>query len=189
MPLAGLTAWQTLVDTAAIEEGQRVLIHAAAGGVGHLAVQIAKARGAHVIGTASGSKQGFLAELGADQTIDYTEANFEDEIDEPVDLVVDLVGGDEQGGRSLEILADGGLLIAVPSGVTDALLEAARARGKRATGFLVEPDHAGLASLAALSEEGSLRVKLDEVFDLADAAKAHEHAAVGHGMGKTVLRI
>ena len=96
MPLAGLTAWQTLVDTAALEAGQRVLIHAAAGGVGHLAVQIAKARGAHVIGTASGSKQTFLAELGVDQAIDYTEASFEDEIDE----------------RSLEVLTEGGLLIA-----------------------------------------------------------------------------
>ena len=189
LPLAGLTAWQILVDTAGVQPGDRVLIHAASGGVGHLAVQIAKARGAHVIGTASGAKHEFLAGIGIDQVIDYKEARFEDEIDEPVDLVVDLVGGDEQGTRSLSVLKEGGLLIAVPGGVSDELLAAAEKQGKRGGGILVEPDHAGLMNLAQLIADGSLRVEIDEVFPLEDAAAAHIHLERGHGPGKTVLRI
>ena len=189
LPLAGLTAWQILVDTAAVEPGQRVLVHAAAGGVGHLAVQIAKARGAHAIGTASGDKHGFLASIGIDQAIDYSATRFEDEIHEPVDLVVDLVGGDEQGTGSLTVLRDGGLLIAVPGGVSDDLLAAAEDQGKRAGGILVEPDRAGLENLARLVESDSLRVEVDEEFPLADAAAAHAHLEGGHGAGKTVLRV
>jgi len=113
LPLAGLTAWQALVETAGIGPGQRALILAAAGGVGHLAVQIAKARGAYVIGTASSAKHAFLAELGADEAIDYTSEAVEERVRD-VDVVLDLVGS-ETSGAALSTLRDGGLFIVVPS--------------------------------------------------------------------------
>jgi NADPH:quinone reductase-like Zn-dependent oxidoreductase len=188
LPLAGLTAWQALVDTAAVEEGTRVLIHAAAGGVGHLAVQVAKARGAHVIGTGRAGKHGFLRDLGVDQPIDYTAQPFEEAVVD-VDVVLDLVGGDDHGLRSLQTLRQGGLLIAVPEGVSDAVAAAADRQSKRATGLLVEPDAAGLESLAALADQGRLRVAIEERFSLAQAAEAHERLEHGRARGKVVLTI
>src|SRR5262245_2509297 len=113
LPLAVLTAWQALVETADVQPGQRVLVLGAAGGVGHLAVQIAKARGAHVIGTASAQKHAFLAELGADEAVDYTEQPVEEAVAD-VDVVLDLVG-DESTARAVGTLRDGGLFILVPS--------------------------------------------------------------------------
>src|SRR3954468_13810554 len=107
LPLAGLTAWQALVDVAQVGPGTRVLIHAAAGGVGHLAAQIASSRGAHVIGTAREEKHDFLGELGVDEPIDYSAGPFEEAVSE-VDVVLDLVGGEDYGLRSLETLRDGG---------------------------------------------------------------------------------
>lgn len=187
LPLAGLTAWQILVDAARLSEGQRVLIHAAGGGVGHLAVQIAKAHGARVIGTASEGKHNFLRRIGAEQVIDYRSERFEDAIDEPVDLVVDLVGGTEQGERSLSVLREDGLLVGVPSGVDEELIDRAAEQGKRATGFLVEPDRAGLEGLAALVADGGLHVEIERSFPLADAAEAHAHADRGGAVGKLVL--
>src|SRR4051794_33103771 len=169
LPLAGLTAWQALVDTAGVGDGDRVLIHAAAGGVGHLAVQIAKARGAHVIGTARAEKHDFLRELGVDEPIDYTAGSFEKAVGD-VDVVMDLVGGDDYGLRSLQTLREGGLMIAIPEGVTDAVATAAEEQSKRATGLLVEPDAAGLQSLAALAADGRLNVAIEATFPLAQAA-------------------
>ena len=113
LSLAGLTAWQCLVDIADVQPGQRVLIHAAAGGVGHLAVQIAKARGAHVIGTASAGKHPLLHDLGIDEAVDYRAEAFE-RVVEPVDLVYDLIGG-ETAVRSLDVLRPDGRLICLPS--------------------------------------------------------------------------
>jgi NADPH:quinone reductase-like Zn-dependent oxidoreductase len=118
LPLAGLTAWQTVVDTAGVGQGDRVLIHAAAGGVGHLAVQVAKARGAHVIGTARSEQHDFLRELGVDEQIDYTKEAFEEAVSE-VDAVIDLVGTEDYGLRSLQVLREGGVLVEVPSGVSE----------------------------------------------------------------------
>ena len=106
LPLAGLTAWQALVDVAKVGEGTRVLVHAAAGGVGHLAVQIAKARGAHVIGTAREEKHDFLRDLGVDEPIDYTARPFEEAVSD-VDVVLDLVAGSDYGLRSLQTLRRG----------------------------------------------------------------------------------
>jgi NADPH:quinone reductase-like Zn-dependent oxidoreductase len=186
LPLAGLTAWQSLVDTAEVGEGDRVLVHAAAGGVGHLAVQIAKARGAYVIGTARAEKHAFLRELGADEPIDYTARSFEEAVAD-VDVVLDLVGGDDYGLRSLETLREDGLLIAVPGGVSDAVATAADERSKRATDLLVEPDAAGLESLAALVERGRLGVVVEESFPLARAAEAHQRLQYGRARGKIVL--
>jgi NADPH:quinone reductase-like Zn-dependent oxidoreductase len=186
LPLAGLTAWQTVVDTAGVGEGDRVLIHAAAGGVGHLAVQVAKARGAHVIGTARSEQHDFLRELGIDEQIDYETEAFEESISE-VDVVIDLVGTEEYGLRSLQILREGGVLVEVPSGVNESVLAAAEEEFKRATGFLVEPDHLGLESLAALAEEGRLRIVVDVTFPLERAAEAHEYLQSGKARGKVVL--
>jgi NADPH:quinone reductase-like Zn-dependent oxidoreductase len=188
LPLGGLTAWQALVDTAGIGEGDRVLVHAAAGGVGHLAVQIAKARGAHVIGTARAEKHDFLRDLGTDEPIDYTARPFEDAV-RGVDVVLDLIGDDDYGLRSLQTLREHGLLIAPPEGVSDAVAAAADEQSKRATDLLVEPDAAGLESLAALADQGRLRVVIEQSFPLAQAAEAHERLQYGRARGKIVLTV
>lgn len=188
LPLAGLTAWQVLVDTARLTEGQRVLIHAAAGGVGHLAVQIAKARGAYVIGTAREAKHDFLRSLGADETVDYTAVAFEEAVRE-VDVVMDNIGDPDHLRRSMRTLRPGGLLVAVPSGGDPAILQEARDQGLRMTGFLVEPDRGGLLELAALVDSGRLRPEVASVLPLADAAKAHELVETGRTRGKVVLTV
>lgn len=190
VPLAGLTAWQALVATAKVEPGRRVLIHGAAGGVGHLAVQFAKHLGAHVIGTASAAKHDWLRSLGADEVIDYRTERFEDVVHD-VDVVLDLVGDgrDDTSTRSLATLRPGGLLIAVPSGASAGLLEAAHAQGLRATGFLVEPDGAALIRIAALIDAGTVTVGLDDVLPLEEAAEAHRRGEAGKTRGKLVLHV
>jgi NADPH:quinone reductase-like Zn-dependent oxidoreductase len=188
LPLAGLTAWQVLVDTARVEPGQRVLITAAGGGVGHLAVQIAKARGADVIGTASRGKHDFVGELGADEVLD-SELAVDDlaaSVD-GVDVALDLVGG-EASVRWLAALRPGGLLVPI-TGAGPGIGEVAAARGMRATSFLVEPDARGLEALAALVDAGQLRVEIDTALPLAEAAKAHEISQSGHARGKIVLEV
>lgn len=185
LPLAGLTAWQSLVDCARVQPGQRVLVHAGAGGVGHLAVQIAKARGAHVIATASAAKHDLLAELGVDQAVDYRTQKFE-EVVEPVDVVYDLIGGDV-APRSFEVLRPDGIMIVLPSAAAAAAVEAARDRGLDVRGLVVEPDGDGLEELAALVERGALRVLVDETFPLDRAADAHRLGEQGRTTGKIVL--
>jgi NADPH:quinone reductase-like Zn-dependent oxidoreductase len=187
LPLAGLTAWQALAETADVQPGQRVLVLAAAGGVGHLAVQIAKARGAYVLGTARAGKHGFLSGLGADEAIDYTTESAVERIRD-VDVVLDLVGG-EPGLAALPALRDGGLFISVPSaaGLT-ALLDLAAGR-VRVTGILVEPDRAGMEALAGLAAAGALRPHVSETFGLGDAARAHEQGETGRTRGKLVLTL
>ena len=186
LPLAGLTAWQALVDLAGVGDGDRILIHAAAGGVGHLAVQIAKARGAYVFGTARAAKHDFLRELGVDEPIDYTTTPWEQTLSD-LDLVLDPIGTDDYGLRSLETLREDGLLIVVPGGVSEAVVAAAREQSKRASGIQVEPDYCGLESLAALAEEGKLSVAIDETFPLAQASEAHQRLEDGRTQGKIVL--
>jgi NADPH:quinone reductase-like Zn-dependent oxidoreductase len=180
LPLAGLTAWQALVETAAVSEGQRVLVHAAAGGVGHLAVQLAHWRGAHVLGTASTAKHGLLRALGADELIDYRTHEFEEEI-APVDLVLDM--GSIYGDRSLRVLRPGGVLITGPG---DGAV--ATSGEHRVAAMLVEPDGHALERLAELVEAGDLRVHVSATADLADAAKLHVEGQAGRLTGKTVLR-
>ncbi|WP_067820228.1 NADP-dependent oxidoreductase [Actinomadura kijaniata] len=184
IPLAALTAWQALVDTAGLRRGQRVLVHAAAGGVGHLAVQIAKARGAYVVGTASAPKHDFVRGLGADEVVDYTTADFA-EVVRDVDVVLDAVGG-EYGPRSLRTLRRGGVLVSIVNHVRD--LDVDR-YGVRAEEMLVEADHASMKQVAALVEAGRLRVAIDSVFPLADAAGAHERGETGRVTGKVVLTV
>jgi NADPH:quinone reductase-like Zn-dependent oxidoreductase len=186
LPLAGLTAWQALVDTARVRAGQRVLVHAAAGGVGHLAVQIAKARGAYVLGTARAAKHDFLRSIGVDEPIDYTAVDFTTAAGD-IDVVVDLIGG-EYGGRSLRVLRPGGLLVAVTGAGPATLLMAEKAE-VRAAQLLVEPDHAGLEGLAALVDAGQLRVHLETVLPLEQAARAHELGESGRTTGKIVLSL
>jgi NADPH:quinone reductase-like Zn-dependent oxidoreductase len=185
LPLASLTAWQALVDTADIQPGQRVLIHAAAGGVGHLAVQIAKARGAHVIGTARAAKHEFLRGLGADELVDYTEQDFT-EVVRDIDVVVDTVGG-SYWTRSLSTLRPGGTLLSLLPPDETFPTESGRAAGRRAVFVLVEPDHAGLRRVAELVESERLRVEVAAVFPLEEVGKAHELGETARTTGKIVL--
>ncbi|MHA7959935.1 NADP-dependent oxidoreductase [Streptomyces sp. L500] len=187
IPLAALTAWQVLVDAADVRPGQRVLIHAAAGGVGHLAVQIAKERGAYVIGTASAPKHALLRELGADETVDYRNQDFT-EID-PVDLVFDTIGGDT-ADRSLDVLKPGGQLIniAIRSYAED-LPERAAARGVRFRPLLVEADQEGMRSIADLMRAGRLKAVVEAVFPLEQAAKGHALGDTNRVTGKVVLTV
>jgi NADPH:quinone reductase-like Zn-dependent oxidoreductase len=186
LPLAGLTAWQIVVDTIQLQDGDDLLIHGAAGGVGHLAVQIAKARGANVIATARAEQADWLRRLGADQVIDYRSERFEDLISD-LDAAIDFPGS--YGERSLQTLRPGGMLVSVPGGVPQEVLDLAARNKRRATGFLVEPDPVGLAGLSHLIESGHLQVKVDRAFDLEDAAEAHRLAEAGHSGGKIVLRV
>ncbi|MEW9554441.1 NADP-dependent oxidoreductase [Nonomuraea sp. NPDC050783] len=189
-PLAALTAWQSLVDTAALARGQRVLVHAAAGGVGHLAVQIARHLGAYVIGTASAAKHDWLRSLGADEVIDYTTTRFEEAVRD-VDVVLDMAGEahDRTSTRSLEVLRPGGLLVMVSSSAAPELIDRARERGLRATGILVEPDGAALARIAELIDKGELSAEVEEVYPLAQAAEAHRRGEQGRTRGKIVLNV
>jgi NADPH:quinone reductase-like Zn-dependent oxidoreductase len=188
LPLAALTAWQALVDIAGVKAGQRVLVHAAAGGVGHLAVQMAKARGAHVIGTASAAKHEFLRGLGADELIDYRNVDFAEAVGD-VDVVIDTMGGD-YGPRSLRTLHRGGVIVSlVLSNMAEGLNAQAEELGIRAESMLVEPDYAGMRAIAALAETGRLRAEIDTVLPLEEAAKAHERGETGRTTGKIVLTV
>jgi len=186
LPLAGLTAWQIVVDTLRVQDGDDVLIHGGAGGVGHLAVQVAAARGATVIATARREQADFLAGLGAARTLDYRDDDFDRHLAE-LDSVIDFTG--RYGERSLAVMRPGATLVSVPSGVDPELRDLAAAQKKRVTGILVEPDPVGLAGLCDLIERGRLEIEVDEVFDLERAADAHRHAEAGHGAGKILLRV
>ncbi|CAL9345492.1 2-haloacrylate reductase [Streptomyces sp. enrichment culture] len=187
LPLAALTARQALVDTAHVTAGQRVLIHAAAGGVGHLAVQIAKSLGAYVIGTASAPKHDFVRSLGADEVIDYRTTDFRDAVRD-VDMVLDTLSGDTRT-RSLDVLRPGGVLVSILGGTDPDEPAKAAARGVRVETMLVEADHAGMTAVAELVESGALRVHVESVFPLADAAKAHAMGETGRTTGKIVLTV
>ncbi|MBO0872575.1 MAG: NADP-dependent oxidoreductase [Pseudonocardia sp.] len=186
LPLAGLTAWQALVETARLQAGQRVLVHAAAGGVGHLAVQIAKSRGAYVIGTAGPARHRMLGELGLDEVINYQGTAFE-QVVEPVDLVLDLVGG-EVATRSLDALRPGGLLLSVAGAASDTA-ELAADRGLRVVAILVEPDGHGLEQLSELVRAKRLRPLVERTFPLERASEAHRLSEAGHTAGKIVLTV
>jgi NADPH:quinone reductase-like Zn-dependent oxidoreductase len=187
LPLAGLTAWQIVVDTIRVQDGDDVLIHGGAGGVGHLAVQIAAARGAAVTATARREQADLLARLGAARTFDYRDDDFDRRVSD-LDSVIDFTGG--YGERSLAVLRPGGTLVSVPSGVDPRLRELGEVQRKRVIGILVEPDPVGLAGLCDLIERGRLEIEVDRVFDLERAGDAHRHAERGgHGAGKIVLRV
>lgn len=184
VPLAGLTAWQVLFDTAKLEAGQTILIHAAAGGVGHLAVQLAKWKGAYVIGTASARNADFLREIGVDEVVDYTAAPFEDVV-KPVDVVLNCAGGD-LSERSVKVLKPGGFLSWITGGISQ---ERAAELGIRAGGILVHTSGEQLAELARLIDGGSVKPHVEQVFSLSQAPKAHEAVETGRTRGKIVLSV
>jgi NADPH:quinone reductase-like Zn-dependent oxidoreductase len=162
-----------------------VLIHAAAGGVGHVAVQIAKARGAYVIGTASAGKHDFLRELGADEVIDYRSTDFAEAVRD-VDVVLDTIGG-ETGVRSLRVLRPGGIAVSILPVGSDEFHEEAERLGVRAVRMLVDADRAGMRAISELVESGQLRATIAGTFPLAEAARAHELGGTGRTTGKLVL--
>lgn len=196
-PMAGLTAWQYLIELGhnspnpfQVEPhrpvplaGKTVLVNGAAGGVGHMAVQLAKWKGAHVIAVASGTHETFLRELGADEVIDYTKTPAE-EIVRDIDLVIDTLSGPTTG-RFLRTLRRGGALFPVFLGFSDA--EEAAKLGIHVSMTQVRSNGAQLAEFGPLLETGTVRVAIDSTFPLADAHKAHERAARGHIQGKIVL--
>ena len=188
LPVVALTAWQALTRAGNVAEGQRVLIHAAAGGIGHVAVQIVKSLGGYVIGTARQANHEFLRALGADELIDYTTTDFGLLTD--VDVVLDPIGED-YGVRSLDTLRPGGILVDVRGSGPDRAVvrRAAEARGTRFEQFGFTPSGDDLGRIAELVERGDLTVAVDQVLPLEAAAKAHELSETGHVKGKIVLTV
>ncbi|MFF3162372.1 NADP-dependent oxidoreductase [Streptomyces sp. NPDC003273] len=187
LPLVSLTAWQALTEHADVRPGQRVLVHAAAGGVGHVAVQIAKARGAYVIGTASAGKHGFLREIGVDEAVDYRSTDFAEAVRD-VDVVLDTLGGDTSV-RSLRVLRPGGVVVSILPVGSPEFYEEAERLGVRAVRMLVDADRSGMNAVAELVESGRLRATVAGTFPLAEAAKAHELGDTGRTTGKLVLLV
>ncbi|MFE7173970.1 NADP-dependent oxidoreductase [Streptomyces sp. NPDC057616] len=185
LPLVSLTAWQALVEYADVRPGQRVLVHAAAGGVGHVAVQIAKARGAYVIGTASAGKHEFLRGLGVDEAVDYRETDFAEAVKD-VDVVLDTMGGDT-GLRSLRVLRPGGIVVSIIPIGSDEFPNEAERLGVRAVRMLVDASHSDLEAITELVEAGKLRPEIAGTFPLAEAAEAHRLGETGRTSGKLVL--
>ncbi|MGG7466371.1 NADP-dependent oxidoreductase [Plantibacter sp. YIM 135347] len=190
VPLAALTAWGMVVDVAKAHEGQRILIHAGSGGVGHFAVQFASYFGAQVVTTGSTQNLPWLRELGASQVVDHTATRFEDVVRQ-VDVVIDLVGNtiDDTGTRSLSILRPGGLIVNAPTGTWPSFLDDTQDAGVRATTYKVAPDGGTLDTITRLLESGDVRVFVDEVFDLEDVADAHAALERGHTRGKLVVKV
>jgi NADPH:quinone reductase-like Zn-dependent oxidoreductase len=190
VPLAALTAWGMVVELAKAHEGQRILIHAGAGGVGHFAVQFARFFGAWVIATGSTRNVEWLASLGADEVIDYTTTRF-DEVVKDVDVVIDLIGNvhDQTGTRSLAVMRPGALIVNAPTGSWSSFADDAEAAGVRGSHYKVSADGSTLAVISRLLESGDVRVFVDQVFDLDEAATAHTALETGHTRGKIVLKV
>ncbi|MFI6984031.1 NADP-dependent oxidoreductase [Embleya sp. NPDC050154] len=187
LPIVGLTAWQGLVDLAGVGDGDRVLVHGGGGGVGHVAIQIAKALGAHVITTAGGNKRDFVEQFGADEVIDYTRVDFTEAVRD-VDVVLDTIGGDTVE-RSLAVLRPGGHLVTAVAEDDAGLIAAYEAAGMRFSGVAVDPDPVALRGLVELVEQGRLRVHVQETFPFERVADAHRLLDAGHLQGKVVLTI
>ncbi|WP_030484854.1 NADP-dependent oxidoreductase [Nocardioides aequoreus] len=182
LPLAGLTAYQALTEGLEVTDGDRVLVHAASGGVGHLAVQIAKAQGAHVVATASAGAHDWLRELGADEVLDYTAGPISEQLaagSGKVDAVLDLIGGDALDDAPRQV--EGGTRIV---SVIDPAV-----RDLGGTYVFVRPDREGLEALAALADDGRLRVRVAATYPLEEIAAAHRHSEEGHPGGKVVVTL
>jgi NADPH:quinone reductase-like Zn-dependent oxidoreductase len=180
LPLAGLTAYQALTEALEIGEGDRVLVHRASGGVGFNAVQIAAALGAHVIGTASPRNHGFLREAGVAECIDYSAGPVSEQLSEPVDAVLDLVGGEALADAPKQV-RDGGRIVSVVDPSVNGM-----AGGRY---VFVRPEQHDLEELARLADDGQLRVPIAKAFGLADVAEAHRMVAGGHVRGKVVVTL
>ncbi|MEN6334935.1 MAG: NADP-dependent oxidoreductase [Phycisphaerales bacterium] len=184
VPLAAMTAWQALFDSAGLARGQKVLIHAAAGGVGSFAVQLAKWKGAYVYGTASARNQDFLHSLGADSAIDYQSVAFETVVQD-VDVVLDPIGGETQE-RSWSVLKKGGILVSIVQPPSE---KEAAAHGVRQAFRYLDPKREQLEEIAKLVDAKKVRAIVDIILPLAEARRAHEMSQAGHVRGKIVLKI
>jgi len=184
VPAVGLTALQALFEVAQLSAGQKVLIHAAAGGVGNFAVQLAKARGAYVIGTASSKNHTLLNDLGVNEAVDYRKTRFE-EVVRDVDVVLDTVGGETQE-RSFKVLKKGGILVSL---VQPPSQESATKYGVRALFYGGHASSSDLAEIAKLIDDGKVKPVVETVLPLADARRAHELSETGHARGKIVLKV
>jgi NADPH:quinone reductase-like Zn-dependent oxidoreductase len=184
VPLAALTAWQALFDTAQLQPGQRVLIHGAAGGVGHFAVQLAKWKCAHVIGTASAKNHEKLYQLGADELIDYTTQRFEN-VARNIDVVLDTIGGETQE-RSWQVLNKGGTLVSLVQAPSENKAKEHSVRGIRLS---AGPNGQELAEIAKIIDAGKLAPVIDRILPLSEARRAHQLSQSGHTHGKIVLRV
>jgi NADPH:quinone reductase-like Zn-dependent oxidoreductase len=184
LPLAGITAWEAMMDTARVRAGQRVLVHAGSGGVGSLAIQLVKAAGATVIATASGRNRALVESLGVDQFVDYTTTKAADAV-EPVDAVFDTIGGEVQEA-SWSLLKPGGIQVSIISPPDEAK---AAAIGVRAGFVFIGPNAPVLDKLAAMVDGGSLRPIVGAEFALEDIAAAHALSESGRAVGKIVLYV
>lgn len=184
LPLAGITAWEALFTAGQLTAGQRVLIHAGSGGVGSLAIQLAKSRGAFVIATTSAGNSALVKSLGADEVIDYRALRFQDVV-EDVDIVFDTIGGDVQDA-SWSVLKTGGILVSIVSPPSD---ERAKALGVRSAFVFIEPDADILAELAALVDSGAVRPIVGAEYALKDIAAAHAFSETGRAVGKIALYV
>ncbi len=184
VPLAALTAWQSLFETAQLQPGQRVLIHAGSGGVGHLAVQLAKWKDAYVFATASTKNQDLLRKLGVDEPIDYTQQRFEN-VARNIDIVLDTLGGETQE-RSWSVLKKGGVLVSLVQPPSE---QKAKELGVRAALLGAQPNGAQLAEIAKIIDSGKLAPIINRIIPLSEARRAHELSQSGHTHGKIVLRV
>jgi NADPH:quinone reductase-like Zn-dependent oxidoreductase len=184
IPLAALTAWHALFDTAQLQPGQRVLIHGGAGGVGHFAIQLAKWKGGHVIATASAKNHELLHALGVDEVIDYSTRRFEN-VARDVDVVLDTIGG-ERHERSWKVLKRGGILLSL---VQRPFEEKAKSVGTRGAMLGNRPDGANLAEIANIIDSGKLAPVINRILPLSEARRAHELSQSGHTHGKIALRV
>jgi NADPH:quinone reductase-like Zn-dependent oxidoreductase len=184
VPMGALTAWQALVDVAKLQPGQTILVHGGSGGVGSFAVQIAKARGARVIATASTANQDLLKQLGADMAVDYTKMKFED-VAKDVDAVLDPVGK-ETLARSYDVVKKGGIVMSLVARPDPVEL---KKHGIRGAGISVRPDAHDLTEIAHLIDAGKVKPIVTEVLPLGEAIAAQQQAATHHTRGKVVLRI
>lgn len=183
--LAAMTAWEALVHKAEIKSGQKVLIHAASGGVGHFAVQIAKYFGAYVIGTSSAQNRDFVLSIGADEHIDYKSEKFED-VSPMVDVVLETIGGDNID-RSLKVLKEGGVIVSLPSGTSQGIAEKAAAQNKKGVFFLVNSSGDDMRHIADMLKSGAIRPHISHVYSFEEIGKAHEVLASGKTKGKLVM--
>lgn len=185
--LAVLTAWQSITKLINVQKGQRVLIHAAAGGVGHYAVQIAKNLGAYVIGTSSAANKDFVMSLGADEHIDYKAVRFEDAVSD-IDFVLDTIGG-ENIDRSLKVIKKGGSIISIPSGLNTEVAEKAKALGINGYQFRVTSNGEDMEVIAGQLERGELKSHISQIFSFDKMAEAHLQIESGRTVGKIVVTL
>ncbi|WP_338877078.1 NADP-dependent oxidoreductase [Spirosoma sp. SC4-14] len=185
--LAALTAYQDLTQHATIRPGQRVLVHAASGGVGHFAIQLAKHLGAYVIGTSSAANRDFVMHLGADQHIDYRSERFEDVVYD-LDFVLDTIGGDLIN-RSLDVVKPGGTLISIPTGLHDSANEKAKAKGVHSFFTMVQSNGNDMHALAKLMQQGILKPHVSQTFPFSEMAEAHKQVESGRTVGKVVVTL